>query len=115
SILVDRAAGKVVFMASTAGGMEIEEVAKTNPSAILRETIHPAVGLQPYQARKIAFGLGLPGEVVGNAAAFLQSVYRAFLETDASLLEINPCVLTGDGRLVALDAKMSFDDNAMFR
>jgi succinyl-CoA synthetase beta subunit len=102
-------------MASSAGGMEIEEVAKENPAAILREKIYPAVGLQPYQARKIAFGLGLPGEVVGDAVPFLQALYRAFLETDASLLEINPCVLTGEGRLVALDAKMSFDDNAMFR
>src|ERR1700737_3891038 len=115
SILVDRAAGKVVFMASPAGGMEIEEVAKTNPEAILREAIHPAVGLQPYQARKIAFGLGLPIEVVNNATPFLRALYRAFIDTDASLLEINPCVLTGEGRLVALDAKMTFDDNALFR
>ncbi len=114
-LLVDRTAGAPVFMASSAGGMEIEEVAKDNPAAILREQIHPAVGLQPYQARKIAFGLGLPMEITGNAAAFLQALYRAFIETDATLLEINPCVLTGDGRLVALDAKMSFDDNAMFR
>jgi succinyl-CoA synthetase beta subunit len=114
-LLVDRAAGVPVFMASSAGGMEIEEVARENPSAILRVMIHPAVGLQPYQARKIAFGLGLPAEVVSSAVPFLQALYRAFIETDASLLEINPCVLTGDGRLVALDAKMSFDDNAMFR
>jgi succinyl-CoA synthetase beta subunit len=114
-LLVDRAAGVPVFMASSAGGMEIEEVARENPSAILRVMIHPAVGLQPYQARKIAFGLDLPAEVVSSAVPFLQALYRAFIETDASLLEINPCVLTGDGRLVALDAKMSFDDNAMFR
>lgn len=114
-LLVDRAAGLPVFMASSAGGMEIEEVAKEDPSAILHEMIHPAVGLQPYQPRKIAFGLGLPAEVVSNAVPFLQALYRAFIETDASLLEINPCVLTGDGRLVALDAKMAFDDNAMFR
>jgi succinyl-CoA synthetase beta subunit len=114
-LLVDRAAGVPVFMASSAGGVEIEEVARQNPSAILRETIHPAVGLQPYQARKIAFGLGLPVEVAGKAVSFLQALYRAFIETDSSLLEINPCVLAGDGRLVALDAKMSFDDNAMFR
>src|SRR2546423_12154424 len=114
-LLVDRATGRVVFMASASGGMEIEEVAKENPGAILRESIHPAVGLQPYQARKIAFGLGLPGEVVNSAIPFLQSLYRAFIDTDASMLEINPCVLTGDGKLVALDAKMTFDDNALFR
>jgi succinyl-CoA synthetase beta subunit len=114
-LLVDRAAGKAVFMASAAGGMEIEEVAKNNPAAILRETIHPAVGLQPFQARKIAFGLDLPLEVVNHATPFLQALYRAFIDTDASLLEINPCVLTGDGKLVALDAKMTFDDNGLFR
>ncbi len=101
-LLIDRSAGKPVFMASAAG-------------AILRETIHPAVGLQPYQTRKIAFGLGLPAEVMSNATPFLQALYRAFIDTDASLLEINPCVLTGDGRLVALDAKMTFDDNGLFR
>ncbi len=114
-LLVDRASGMPIFMASAAGGMEIEEVAKTNPEAILRETIHPAVGLQPYQARKITFGLGLPPEMLGYAVPFFQALYRAFLDTDASLLEINPCVLTGDARLVALDAKMTFDDNALFR
>jgi len=114
-LLVDRASGLPVFMASAAGGMEIEEVAKDSPEAILREPIHPVVGLQPYQARKIAFGLGLPGEVATHATPFFQALYRAFIDTDASLLEINPCVLTGDGKLVALDAKMTFDDNALFR
>ena len=114
-LLLDRAIGFPVFMASTAGGMEIEEVAKENPGAILREPIHPAVGLQPYQARKIAFGLDLPSEVATHATPFFQALYRAFIDTDASLLEINPCVLTGDGKLVALDAKMTFDDNALFR
>src|SRR6266849_736261 len=114
-ILIDRETGRPVFMASAAGGMEIEEVDKDNPGAILRETIHPALGLQPYQARKIAFGLGLPGEVATSATPFLQSLYRAFIDTDASMLEINPCVLTGDGKLIALDAKMTFDDNALFR
>jgi len=114
-LLVDRASGRVVFMASAAGGMEIEELAKKDPSAILRETIHPAVGFEPYQTRKIAFRLGLPLEVVNYATPFLQALYRAFTDTDASLLEINPCVLTGDGKLVALDAKMTFDDNALFR
>ncbi|HUL15199.1 MAG TPA: ADP-forming succinate--CoA ligase subunit beta [Terriglobales bacterium] len=114
-LLIDRSVGKPVFMASAAGGMEIEEVAKDNPAAILRETIHPAVGLQPYQARKIAFGLGLPSESLTSAVPFLQALYRAFVDTDASLLEINPCILTGEGRLVALDAKMTFDDNGLFR
>jgi succinyl-CoA synthetase beta subunit len=115
SFLVDRTAAAPVFMASAAGGMEIEEVAKTNPEAILRETIHPATGMQPYHARKIAFGLGLAPEMLGVATSFFQSLYRAFIETDSSLLEINPCVVTGDGRLVALDAKVNFDDNALYR
>jgi len=114
-LLVDRSSGSAAFMASAAGGIEIEEVAKQNPDAILRESIHPTVGLQPFQARKIAFGLGLPAEAVSHAVPFLQALYRAFTDTDASLIEINPCVLTGDGRLVALDAKMTFDDNALFR
>jgi succinyl-CoA synthetase beta subunit len=115
SVLVDRASGAPVFMASAAGGMEIEEVAKEHPEMILREAIHPATGFQAYQARKLAFGLELPGEVVAAAVPFFQSLFRAFVETDASLLEINPCVVTGDGRLVALDAKINFDDNALYR
>jgi len=114
-ILVDRAVEKPVFMASAAGGMEIEEVARENPKAILKEWINPAVGLQAYQARKLAFGLGLAPEVAGAAVPFMQALYRAFVESDASLLEINPCVVTGDGRLVALDAKVNFDDNALYR
>src|SRR3981081_2779683 len=89
SLLVDRATGKVIFMASTAGGMEIEEVAKDNPDAILHEVISPVVGLQPYQARKLAFGLGLPMEAVNNAVPFLLALYRAFIDTDGSLVEIN--------------------------
>jgi succinyl-CoA synthetase beta subunit len=115
SILVDRAIGAPVFMASTAGGMEIEEVAREHPEAILREPILPATGFQPYHARKLAFGLGLTSEMVSVAVPFFHSLYRAFVETDASLLEINPCVVTGDGRLVALDAKVNFDDNALYR
>ncbi len=114
-LLIDRETERPVFIASGSGGMEIEEVAKENPGAILREPIHPAVGLQPYQARKIAFALGMTGEQVGSATPFLQALYRAFIDTDASMIEINPCVITGDGKLVALDAKMTFDDNALFR
>jgi succinyl-CoA synthetase beta subunit len=115
SVLVDRAVGAPVFMASAAGGMEIEQVAEEQPEAILRETIRPETGFQPYHARKLAFGLGLSAELVNAALPFLQSLYRAFLETDASLIEINPWVVTGGGRLVALDAKVNFDDNALYR
>ncbi|MGC2262496.1 MAG: ADP-forming succinate--CoA ligase subunit beta [Candidatus Acidiferrales bacterium] len=115
SILVDRVAEAPVFLASALGGMEIEEVAKEHPEAILQEVIHPATGLQPYQVRKIVFGLGLPAEMVKVAEPFFQALYRAFLATDASLLEINPLVVTGDGKLIALDAKMNFDDNALGR
>jgi succinyl-CoA synthetase beta subunit len=115
SILVDRAVAAPVLMASASGGMEIEEVAHKDPNAILRETINPTVGLQPYQARKIAFGLGLEAAAVTAAAPFFQSLYRAFIETDASLVEINPLIVTGDGKLVALDAKMTFDDSALYR
>jgi len=115
SILIDRAVEAPVIMASAAGGMEIEEVAHSNPEAILKETIRPAVGLQPYQVRKLAFGLGLSADLIGVATPFFQALYRAFLETDASLVEINPLVVTGDGRLIALDAKVNFDDNALYR
>src|SRR5579871_840000 len=115
SLLVDRAVGAPVFMASAAGGMEIEEVAKENPDAIIRQKIDPAAGFQPFHARKLAFGLGLPAELVSVAVPFLQSVYRAFMEMDASLLEINPLIVTGSGKLVALDAKVQLDDNSLFR
>jgi succinyl-CoA synthetase beta subunit len=115
SVLVDRAVAAPVIMASAAGGVEIEEVARKTPEAILREAISPAAGLQPYQARKIAFGLGLSGDAAGAMSPFLRALYRAFLETDASLAEINPLVVTGEGRLIALDAKMTFDDNALYR
>jgi succinyl-CoA synthetase beta subunit len=114
-VLVDRASASPVFMASASGGMEIEEVAKTNPEAILRETISPIAGLQPYQARNLAFGLGLSGDAATNATPFFQALYRAFVEMDASLIEINPLVVTGDGKLIALDAKITFDDNALYR
>jgi succinyl-CoA synthetase beta subunit len=115
SVLVDRAVGAPVFMASSAGGMEIEEVARTNPEKILRETIHAEEGFQAYHARKLAFGLGLSPELAHAAVPFMTALYRAFVETDSSLLEINPCVVTGDGKLLALDAKITFDDNALYR
>jgi len=115
SVLVDRAVGGPVFMASAAGGMDIEEVAKQHPEKILRETIRAEEGFQAYHARKLAFGLGLSADLVHAAVPFMTALYRAFVETDSSLLEINPCVVTGDGRLVALDAKINFDDNALYR
>jgi succinyl-CoA synthetase beta subunit len=114
-ILIDRGEGKPVFMASAAGGMDIEQVAAERPEAILKQYIDPGLGLEPFQARKIAFSLGLTGAQVNPAVKFLTSLYRAFLDTDASLLEINPFITTTDGRLFALDAKMNFDDNALFR
>jgi succinyl-CoA synthetase beta subunit len=114
-VLVDREIGGPIFMASAAGGMEIEEVAKDHPEAILKEVIDPTVGFQAFQARKLAFGLGLTAEQVSAAVPFFQSLYRAFVETDASMIEINPCVVTGDGKMFALDAKVTFDDNALYR
>jgi len=114
-LVIDRASGRPVFMASTEGGVEIEVVAAQRPEKILKETIDPAAGFQPFQARKLAFGLGLEGQRVNDAVKFFSSLYRAFEATDASLAEINPFVVTRDGRLLALDAKMTFDDNALFR
>ncbi len=114
-IVLDRALSRLVFMASSAGGMDIEEVAATEPEKILKEPIDPAVGLLPFQARKLAFGIGLPKEVINKAAGFMIALYRAFVDLDASLLEINPFLLTEDNQLYALDAKLNFDDNAMFR
>ncbi|HEY6274660.1 MAG TPA: ADP-forming succinate--CoA ligase subunit beta [Terriglobales bacterium] len=115
SIVVDRATARPVFMASAAGGMEIEEVAANDPGAILKESIDPTIGFQPFHARKLAFGLGLKPEQVKEAVRFMSGLYRAFVETDASLIEINPFITTTDGRLFALDAKVNFDDNAMYR
>ena len=112
-IVLDRASAAPVFMASAAGGVEIEKVAAETPELILRETIRPGFGLQPFQARKLAFGLGLPAENVPRATEFMTTLYRAFEATDASLAEINPFVLTKDGRLLALDAKMNFDDRTL--
>jgi succinyl-CoA synthetase beta subunit len=114
-IVVDRATARPVFMASAAGGMEIEEVAAKDPKAILMEHIDPVTGFQPYHARKLAFGLGLNAEQINEAVRFMTGLYRAFLETDASMCEINPFITTTDGRLFALDAKINFDDNALFR
>ena len=114
-ILVDRAEGKPVFMASAAGGMDSEQVAAENPDAILKQHVDPGMGLEAFQARKIAFQLGLKGPQINQAVQFLTGLYRAFLDTDASLLEINPFITTTDGRLFALDAKINFDDNALFR
>ncbi|HLW99609.1 MAG TPA: ADP-forming succinate--CoA ligase subunit beta [Candidatus Acidoferrales bacterium] len=114
-VVIDRAVAAPVLMVSAAGGMEIEEVAHKDPAAILRETISPIAGLQPYQARKLAFGLGLSGDSVAAAFPFFKALYRAMMETDASLAEINPLIVTGDGKLVALDAKMTFDDSALYR
>jgi succinyl-CoA synthetase beta subunit len=113
--VLDRATAKLVFMASQAGGMEIEEVAAKDPDAIFKAHIDPAVGFQPYQARKLAFALGLQPTQINEAVKFMTGLYKVFLETDASLLEINPFITTTDGRLVALDCKINFDDNAIFR
>ncbi len=114
-ILVDRGEGKPVFMASAAGGMDIEQVAATTPEKILKQYVDPGMGLEPFQARKIAFALGLKPAQINPAVQFLTSLYRAFLESDASLVEINPFISCTDGRLFALDAKLTFDDNALFR
>jgi succinyl-CoA synthetase beta subunit len=114
-IVLDRVTSKIVFMASKAGGMEIEEVAAKDPDAIVKEYVDPAVGFQPYQARKLAFALGLKPTQINQAVAFMQGLYKAFVETDASLLEINPFITTKDDKLFALDCKINFDDNAMFR
>ncbi len=114
-ITLDRHQSRNVVMVSTEGGMEIEKVAAETPEKILKETIDPAVGLQAYQARKLAFGLGLSGVQFKNAVKFLLSLYKAFDETDATIAEINPLVVTKEGDVIALDAKMNFDDNAMYR
>ena len=114
-IVLDRASGRPVFMASEAGGMDIEEVAANTPEKILKETVDPAVGFRAFQARKLAFGLGISADLIGQAVKFMQALYSAYEQMDASLMEINPFLLTKDNRLIALDAKINFDDNAMFR
>jgi len=115
SMLLDRATSWVTVMASTEGGMDIEEVAAKTPEKIIKVAIDPATGLQPFHARKIAFGLGLEGAQIRSAVTFLQGMYKAYTELDASLVEINPLVVTGAGDLLALDAKMNFDNNGLFR
>ena len=114
-ITLDRAQSKNVVMVSTEGGVEIEKVAAETPEKILKETVDPGVGLQAYQARKLAFGLGLQGVQFKNAVKFLIALYKAYDSTDASIAEINPLVVTKEGDVIALDAKMNFDDNALYR
>ncbi|RMF97268.1 MAG: ADP-forming succinate--CoA ligase subunit beta [Candidatus Schekmanbacteria bacterium] len=114
-IVIDRATSRPVIMASEAGGMEIEKVAAETPEKLLKEYVDPRVGLQPFQARKLAFGLNLTKEQVGKASKFIMALYNAFIATDASLAEINPLVVTKQNDVIALDAKMNFDDNALYR
>ncbi|WP_105995824.1 ADP-forming succinate--CoA ligase subunit beta [Staphylococcus agnetis] len=113
--VIDRATDRVTLMASEEGGTEIEEVAASNPEKIFKETIDPVVGLAPYQARRIAFNINIPKESVNKAVKFLISLYNVFIEKDCSIVEINPLVLTGEGDVLALDSKINFDDNALFR
>jgi len=113
--LVDRANGRITLMASSEGGMEIEEVAAQHPEKIIRTAIDPATGIQPFHARKIAFALGLEGKQVGAATKFILALYQAFVALDCAIVEINPLVVTGAGEVLALDAKINFDDNALFR
>ena len=115
SVLLDRANSRVTVMASTEGGMDIEQVAEETPEKIIRVAIDPATGIQGHHCRTVAFGLGLQGNQVRSATRFLTAMYRAFTELDASLVEINPLVVTGAGDVIALDAKMNFDDNALYR
>jgi succinyl-CoA synthetase beta subunit len=115
AVIVDRASGVPVVMASAQGGMDIEEVAAKDPGAILKEPIDPRVGFQAFQARKLAFGLGLPAGSLAKAVTFMQNLYKAFEATDCSLLEINPLLILKNGEVLALDAKINFDDNALYR
>jgi succinyl-CoA synthetase beta subunit len=115
SLLLDRASSRLTFLASTEGGMEIEEVAHTHPEKIIKVTVDPALGFQAFQGRKLAYGLGLQGSQAKELVAFSQGIYEAFVSLDASLIEINPLVVTTEGKIIALDAKMSFDTNALYR
>jgi succinyl-CoA synthetase beta subunit len=114
-IVLDRGTGKPVMMASASGGMDIEHVAATTPELILKETFEPGAGLLAYQARKLAFGIGIPAEAINAAVKAMQALAKAYVEMDMSLAEINPLVLTTDNRIIALDGKVNFDDNALFR
>src|SRR5580765_397495 len=114
-IVIDRSTQMPVVMVSQDGGVEIEKVAHETPERIFKAFVHPALGLQPFQARQLAFALGLAGDQVGKAVKLMMAVYQAFVATDASLLEVNPLVVTAAGDLLALDAKMTFDDNALYR
>jgi succinyl-CoA synthetase beta subunit len=115
SVLIDRTISRPSFLASTEGGMDIEAVAANTPERILKEAIDPAVGMQPFQARKLAYALGLGGDLLQPTVNLMLNLYRAFIESDASLIEVNPLTVTADNRVMALDAKMNFDDNALFR
>ncbi len=114
-LVIDRATSRITVMASSEGGVEIEEVAENSPEKILRATVDPAVGFSEFQGRQLAYGLGIPKDSIRKAVVFMKALYRAFCETDATMAEINPLVLTKSGDLVALDAKIGFDDNALFR
>src|SRR5688500_16590017 len=114
-LVIDRSTEKPVLMVSPEGGVEIEKVAEKTPERIFKEFIDPGVGLRPYQTRKLAFGLGLEGVQIGWAGQLMTALWEAFVATDASLIEINPLIVTDEGNLIALDAKMTFDDNALFR
>ena len=114
-LVLDRATSKVVLMASEEGGTEIEVVAEATPEKIFKEEIDPVVGLMPYQARRIAFNINIPKELVNQAVKFMMSLYAAYIEKDCSIAEINPLVVTGDGQVMALDAKLNFDSNALYR
>jgi succinyl-CoA synthetase beta subunit len=114
-VVVDRGTGSVVMMASEEGGMDIEEVAEHSPEKIIKEVIDPAVGMQAFQARKLAYAINIPNELVNKAVKFMLALYQAFVEKDCSIAEINPLVVTGDGNVMALDAKLNFDSNALFR
>ena len=114
-LVLDRKRERIVVVAHPHGGMEIEEIAQREPEAILREVVEPAVGMQPFQARELAFGLGLPGPQISQTVITVLGAYRAFRDLDATMVEVNPLVVTREGQILALDVKMSFDDNALFR
>jgi succinyl-CoA synthetase beta subunit len=114
-VVVDRATGRVVMMASEEGGTEIEEVAEHSPEKIFKEIVDPAVGLQAFQARKLAYSINIPSELINKAVKFMIALYSAFIDKDCSIAEINPLVVTGDGDVMALDAKLNFDSNALYR